>query len=272
MALTGLFLCTFLIGHLLGNLQLLQGGEEGKRAFNEYAAFMAHNPFIKVLSYLTYFSILFHAIDGIALAVQNKKARPVKYAHTRPNENSSPIARNMAILGTLILVFICWHMASFWYKAKISSDALPLHRVEISDPMNPAHKEYVYLTTTGNYIPVESEGIEIRNKTEIYNKEVNLKIADGYKDLHSLTVSFFGQDRTSAGFPANPNALVMVILYVVSMAVLAFHLWHGFASAFQSLGLRHKKYTPAIHFIGKVFSIVVPVLFALIPVYLFLNK
>ena len=81
MALTGLFLCTFLIGHLAGNLQLIfKVGEEGRRAFNEYAYFMQHNIFIKILSYVTYLSILFHAIDGLMLAVQNKKARPVKYA------------------------------------------------------------------------------------------------------------------------------------------------------------------------------------------------
>ena len=89
MALTGLFLCLFLVGHLLGNFQLFIDGEEGKRAFNEYAYFMTHNPFIKVMSYLTYLSILFHAIDGIALTIQNKKARPQKYAYNKPSANSS---------------------------------------------------------------------------------------------------------------------------------------------------------------------------------------
>ena len=45
MALTGLFLCLFLVGHLIGNLQLIvKTGEEGRRAFNEYAYFMTHNP------------------------------------------------------------------------------------------------------------------------------------------------------------------------------------------------------------------------------------
>ena len=95
MALTGLFLCLFLVGHLLGNLQLFIGGEEGKRAFNEYAYFMTHNPLIKVMSWLTYLSILFHAIDGILLAVQNKKARPIAYANNRPNTNSTMASRNM---------------------------------------------------------------------------------------------------------------------------------------------------------------------------------
>ena len=45
--------------------------------FNEYALFMTTNPAVKLLSYLTYISIIFHAVDGILLTIQNKKARPV---------------------------------------------------------------------------------------------------------------------------------------------------------------------------------------------------
>lgn len=62
-----------------------------------------------------------------------------------------------------------------------------------------------------------------------------------------------------------------VVLYVVSMAVLAFHLWHGFASSFQTLGLNHAKYNPVIKFVGQAFAIVVPALFALIPIWMFLD-
>ncbi len=62
-----------------------------------------------------------------------------------------------------------------------------------------------------------------------------------------------------------------VALYVFSMAILAFHLWHGFASSFQTLGLNHSKYNPVIAFVGKAFSIIVPALFALIPIWMFLD-
>ena len=60
-------------------------------------------------------------------------------------------------------------------------------------------------------------------------------------------------------------------IYVFSMAVLAFHLWHGFASAFQTLGLNHLKYNPVIKFVGSAFAIIVPGLFALIPIWMFLK-
>jgi succinate dehydrogenase / fumarate reductase cytochrome b subunit len=63
---------------------------------------------------------------------------------------------------------------------------------------------------------------------------------------------------------------LIVLAYVIGMAVLSFHLWHGFQSAFQTLGLNHRKYTPLIKSIGKIFAIIVPLAFALIPVYHFL--
>lgn len=270
MALTGLFLCTFLIGHLLGNLQLFAGGEEGKRAFNEYGYFMSHNIFIKILSYLTYISILFHAIDGFLLAYQNKKARPVNYAYSKPGANSSWASRSMALLGSIILIFICTHMANFWWKAKYSSTPMPLHKIEIGAPGSP-EKQELYLTTTGSYLP--TQGVVIKHGTQIYAPEVDLKIGEGYKDLHSLTVSFFGHDKEKeAGFKPNEFALLAVVLYSLSMLVLSFHLWHGFSSAFQSLGLRHKKYTPIIQAVGRGFAVLVPLAFASIPIYLYLTK
>jgi succinate dehydrogenase / fumarate reductase, cytochrome b subunit len=59
---------------------------------------------------------------------------------------------------------------------------------------------------------------------------------------------------------------IVVILYVLAMISLAYHLLHGFQSAFQSLGINHKKYTPAIKKTGIAFSILIPLMFAAMPV------
>lgn len=66
----------------------------------------------------------------------------------------------------------------------------------------------------------------------------------------------------------------MVAAYVVGLLTLAFHLWHGFQSAFQTLGLNHKKYTPIIQFLGKLYAVAIPLAYAAIPLYYFfvLNK
>ncbi|NUN07559.1 MAG: succinate dehydrogenase cytochrome b subunit [Ignavibacteriaceae bacterium] len=55
--------------------------------------------------------------------------------------------------------------------------------------------------------------------------------------------------------------------YIFAMLLLGLHLNHGFQSAFQTLGMNHKKYTPLIKFLGLLFSIVVPAGFATFPVY-----
>ena len=273
MALTGLFLCTFLVGHLLGNLQLaFDAGEDGRKAFNEYAYFMAHNPMIKILSYLTYISILFHTIDGILLTIKNKKSRPIGYAKNNANANSSSSSRNMALLGSLILIFIVTHMANFWYKAKISSDPFPLHiiKIEVKDQMGQSQNIDLYHTKTSP-IPKTDE-IVVKNKTELYDKMANVKIAEGYKDLHSLVFAFFGQDRSKYGFPKNEQALFYTLFYVLSMCILCFHLWHGFASAFQTVGVNHSSYNTIIKSTGKLFAILIPLGFAIIPLMIFLNQ
>jgi len=65
----------------------------------------------------------------------------------------------------------------------------------------------------------------------------------------------------------------IVIVYLIGMLALAFHLYHGFQSAFQSLGIRHKKYTPIISAVGVGYSILIPLGFAIIPLYvLFFTK
>ena len=67
---------------------------------------------------------------------------------------------------------------------------------------------------------------------------------------------------------ANPIA---VIVYVLGCFSLAYHLLHGFGSAFQTLGINHKSYTPLISKLGTAFSILIPLIFAAIPVVMHLG-
>jgi succinate dehydrogenase / fumarate reductase cytochrome b subunit len=114
--LSGFFLVLFLLGHLLGNLQLFIPGEDGQKQFNEYALFMTTNPAVKILSVLTYSSIILHTVLTLFLVFQSSNARDVKYLQSSGNANSTWGSKNMAVLGTLILIFIVIHMKSFWYE------------------------------------------------------------------------------------------------------------------------------------------------------------
>jgi succinate dehydrogenase / fumarate reductase cytochrome b subunit len=67
------------------------------------------------------------------------------------------------------------------------------------------------------------------------------------------------------------GSILHVILYPLAMLVIGFHLAHGFQSAFQSLGWRHKKYTPLIKTVGLAYAVLVPLAFAAIPVLIYLG-
>jgi succinate dehydrogenase / fumarate reductase, cytochrome b subunit len=59
--------------------------------------------------------------------------------------------------------------------------------------------------------------------------------------------------------------LWVVVVYVLAVISLAYHLLHGFQSAFQTMGWNHRKYTPFIKAIGFGFSIIIPFMFAIMP-------
>lgn len=274
MALTGIFLSLFIIGHLFGNLQLLHTGEEARKAFNEYGYFMTHNPIIEVLSILTYLSVLIHAVTGIAMAIKNKKARPIKYAYSKPGKYSSWPSRNMPLLGALILVFIIFHMQSFWFHYKVTAnlndgiemmqgETFPLHKV-VKD------SETYYLTTDGKYETFDFENTyDLRNGTDVYLKGTDAKQASIQKDLYSLVYAYFGQDMTKNGFPTNGNAMIAILIYIIGLAALAFHLWHGVSSSVQSLGFRNKYNRSFLNIFGKSFAVIITVLFAIIPLFIY---
>lgn len=64
---------------------------------------------------------------------------------------------------------------------------------------------------------------------------------------------------------------VVVILYILGCISLAYHLLHGFQSAFRTLGLHNTRYIGMVKGIGAAFSIVVPFVFALMPVSMYMK-
>ena len=124
-ALSGLFLILFLTGHLLGNLQLLIPAASGaQEQFNKYAEFMSTNPAVKVLSIITYISIILHVLVTIYLTIDSKLKRKTGYKKVKSETNSFG-SRYMGILGPIILAFVIIHLSNFWYKAKFT-DSIPL--------------------------------------------------------------------------------------------------------------------------------------------------
>jgi succinate dehydrogenase / fumarate reductase cytochrome b subunit len=241
MALTGLFLCTFIIVHLGGNLFLFKN-DQGY-GFNVYANFLTHFPPIEVVAYLLYLAILVHALYALILTLKNRKARPVAYA-SQSKAPASWSSKNMGLLGSILLLFIVIHMGDFWYKYKFTNTvAFKEYRTNVLTnertvtDFTPADPTFEHSSTTDNDVEI------VR-----------------VKDLHTKVATSFSN-------------IWYVIIYVIAMGSLSFHLLHGFQSAFQTLGWTHRKYTPVVQFIGTwFFAVIIPLGFALMPVVYYIQS
>lgn len=201
MAVTGLFLISFLIIHCSINALIFV--QDGGETFNHAAEFMATNPLIRTMEIVLFLGLIVHVVDGLRLHFENKSKRPVAYAVV-DGKNSTWYSRSMGLLGTLLLLFLVMHLSHFWFNARI----------------------------TGT-IPEE------------------MTMFDKMKEVF-----------------ANP---IPVVVYVVGCGSLAYHLMHGFQSAFQTMGWNHPKYTPTVKLIGNIYAIIVSLVFAAMPIAFHLN-
>ncbi len=184
MALTGLFLCLFLIEHIYGNILLYSS--DGGAAFNEYSHSMSTSLLIRLIEIVLFASIIIHVLQALVITVDNNKARPVKYAVPTSTEGSAWTSRNMGITGSLVLFFIVVHIYNF-------------------------------------FIPYRIIGLEA-------NETIAMEVKQAFQ---------------------NPY---YVVIYIVGVTFLFFHLLHSFKSAFHTLGLNNKKYTPVWKITGTIFA------------------
>ena len=214
MGFTGIFLIFFLIVHV-GLNACIWAGDDGIM-FNKAAHFMGATVVPRVLEIGLFLGFFLHIIQGYMLTAQNKKKRPVGYAVDYGNRGSKWYSRSMALLGTLVLLFLIMHIYHFWTPSRLGGLA-QIHELA----------------------------------TVTYNGQ----------EYHNL----FAEMKTVFSSP------VVVILYILACLSLAYHLAHGFQSAFRTLGVHNKRYNTMISSLGYGFSIIVPLAFAMMPVSFYFN-
>ena len=106
MAISGVILFAFVIGHMIGNLQAF----EGPQKLNDYGHFLHGVPEILwAVRIGLLVAVVAHIWAAIGLALRNNTARPVAYAK-RKNVNSSYASRTMYWSGPILLAFIIYHL------------------------------------------------------------------------------------------------------------------------------------------------------------------
>jgi succinate dehydrogenase (or fumarate reductase) cytochrome b subunit, b558 family len=114
MAVTGFILFLFVVGHMVGNLQIFLGPE----AINRYGAFLQNlGEGLWLVRAVLLAVILLHIWSAIKLSAENKAARPNAYAEYNPVA-ASYASRTMLMSGLIILAFIIYHLLHFTVQAK----------------------------------------------------------------------------------------------------------------------------------------------------------
>lgn len=212
MALTGIFLISFLIVHV--GLNACIWANDGGKMFNAGANFMSSMIVIRILEIGLFVGIILHIIQGYLLTAENQKKRKVAYAVDYGNRGSKWYSRSMGLLGTLILLFLIMHIWHF-------------------------------------FVPSRFGGIGGVEELEVIHYEQALGAE--YHNLYAKMIEVF-QDP------------IVVLLYVIGCISLAYHLMHGFESAFRTIGVHNNRYLIMLRMLGRGFSIIVCAAFAMMPI------
>jgi succinate dehydrogenase / fumarate reductase cytochrome b subunit len=216
MALTGFFLITFLIVHvglnscIFYDLSFFDPSDNGSM-FNRAAHFMGASLVVRIMEIGLFAGLILHIVQGYVVELKNRSRRGKAYAKDLGNRGSKWYSRSMALLGTLILLFLIVHISAFWVPSRITHDLEP--------------------------------------------------VTYGYTETHNLFLRMYEVFQNEW----------IVLLYIVGVGSLAFHLFHGFHSAFRTMGVHNKKYLSLLKGLGYGFTIIVSLLFVLMPISMYLN-
>jgi succinate dehydrogenase cytochrome b subunit len=116
MAVTGVILVAFVIGHMLGNLKVFTGEEH----FNAYAAFLRtmgapmlpHEAGLWIARFVLLIAVALHIVSATQLTLRSWAARPVAYA-VKKSVASTYAARTMRWSGVIVLLFVIYHLLHF---------------------------------------------------------------------------------------------------------------------------------------------------------------
>lgn len=110
--LTGLMLLGFLMAHMLGNMAVFQGPE----ALNSYADWLQGHPALWFMRAGLASVFVVHVYFAIQLALENRAARPTGYTAGRVFQTSWA-SRYMVVTGSLVIVFVIYHLLHFTFGA-----------------------------------------------------------------------------------------------------------------------------------------------------------
>lgn len=236
MATTGILLLLFIIGHLLGNLQIYLGPD----AYNTYAHFLKSiGEILWIVRIVLFISLVLHIITSLYLSALNNNAKPVKYQvinYAKAKINS----RSMLVTGIMIFAFVTYHLLHFTFGVT-----------------NPEHFASRELKVQKAFVlPGDLPAEKIKEMP-----------ADCFVQQNILTERHDVYKMVVLGF-RNP---FISLAYIVGVVLLGFHLSHAIKSCFHTLGVTGPKFTPWMERCSNIFSVIITLLYISIPITILLG-
>jgi succinate dehydrogenase / fumarate reductase cytochrome b subunit len=145
MALTGLFLISFLVIHV--GINACIWANDGGIMFNKAAHFMGSTVIVRILEVGLFVGIFAHIIQGYALEFSNLSKRSTGYAVKLGNKGSRWYRRSMGLLGTILLLFFIIHWYHFWIPSRFTGIPEPEMVLPNGDGKT-IHNLYALMQTT----------------------------------------------------------------------------------------------------------------------------
>jgi succinate dehydrogenase / fumarate reductase cytochrome b subunit len=148
-AITGIILILFVIGHLLGNLQIFLGPDW----INGYSQHLRDlGPLLWAIRLFLLCTVVIHIYVTIRLAIENRRARPEAYID-KEHVKATFASRHMVMSGLIILAFLIYHLAHFTFRETDARFALlepdPLNHYDVYSMMVYGFQNYL---VSGFYI------------------------------------------------------------------------------------------------------------------------
>lgn len=259
-ALAGGFLLLFLLFHMSANLFILR--HDDGAWYSAFCNFMGTNWIVKVFEIVLLGFIALHILLTLWLAVTNRLARPVRY-HQAQKSKTHSTSKLMIWTGILILVCLLMHFYDFyfvkvgWVKGEYMVKVEALAKSE-----NAMNDEEVMMMA---YDAVEEGRVSTDGKwiRHLSYDERNLLKQRAPETKPEPDFYYMAREKFSHWH--------IVLGYLFFFFVIFMHLSHAFPSAFQTLGLNNYKYNNIIEALGKIYTWVVVLGFAAVPILVYLG-
>ena len=301
-ALVGGFLLLFLLFHMTANLFILR--HDDGTWYSAFCHFMGSNWVVKIFEIVLLGVIALHILLTMWLAFTNRLARPVRY-HQASRSKTHPGSKLMIWTGILIFVCLGIHFYDF-YMVKIGV-VKGDYMVEVEKLQNDEVNSILQYSAQSGMAPADVVAT-VENQMAMYADQMtpdqqaemkgNLEklraavpvaelIAIGQRSDDGKWIRHLDYDQRTMLKEQGPDCgvepdfyfmtrdkfshLHIVIGYLFFFVIIFFHLMHAFPSVFQTLGLNNYKYNPIIEALGKIYTWIIVLGFAAVPILVYLG-